>query len=1011
MKPPDIVELFLEKGELKTVEASYRIALHNLDYLIFIEEGDLDIFFLEPYVKDDSTELFFISAAKKMHTFLADVITGYLTFLFNVSSGNFLFPFLLTSEHFVIAIANSQVRLRVLPLAEVFAYIHKSPFAANFMNGQITGWCHCFTPFLKQFAPPSNPTYLLSEDSKLTFKADETIAPSRLQMGFLMSSGQKNRMPWIRVLTGLLCLNGIKQISLNKDFPPHPLIAAMWLKSLQEGEIEVVIPEVHDLDVDSLWKGLLHFQSNVLELILLTNIKQLGKEALTLYQREEREEELLDETLSTMGDMLSSGSRALVLASDNQLFKACQQIGNQLNLRFLITTDIEAVKNYDDQLNDICFTSRVYSRQVLLTKNWWKQDVGPLLGYIDKENKPEPVALLPVMLGRYEMFKTGTKSQRIAVSDDVEKSLRPEATMFYRSFPEKLCLNGNDILLFCTHNRSKDLFTLVFISLVAAIFMLSFPLAVQLLFDEIIPNFDKTLLATLIAGLSVISLSLLIINVAKEFAILRLTSFISHDLEAAFWGRALCLPIHFFQRFAIGDLIQRLCAVQEIRRKLSLSGIRAVINLFVSFVFFIAMLYYNTVFAIFSSLPLMVGFTIVLFCFWYAQAKERHFQELEGAINGKIVQILASLSKIRIYGAEDRIFAFWAQNTMESTKLKIQINNAALVIKVVNNVVFFFAILAIFYGAIFFLRPSPSHLLSMSIGEFVAFYVVFLAFSTAIIDFSNALIDIPSIYPLWQRSKIILQEPPEGGIDKIKPGKLVGEIRVDTISYRYGNTSPLVLHNVSLYAAPGDFIAIVGSSSSGKSTLLRLLLGLEMPIKGAIYFDGKDLAHLDLEEVRHQMGVTIQNTKIMEGTIRDNIIGGMTKASDHDIMEAIRLAAFERDLEQLPMGLDTLLKSGGTNLSGGQGQRLLIARAFCAKASIMIWDDATNFLDNRMQATVMKNLEQQNITRIVVANNINSVRNANRIYVMEKGSIVGCGTFGELLETNAIFADLVARQQ
>jgi ABC-type bacteriocin/lantibiotic exporter with double-glycine peptidase domain len=201
----------------------------------------------------------------------------------------------------------------------------------------------------------------------------------------------------------------------------------------------------------------------------------------------------------------------------------------------------------------------------------------------------------------------------------------------------------------------------------------------------------------------------------------------------------------------------------------------------------------------------------------------------------------------------------------------------------------------------------------------------------------------------------------------------------------------------------------VGPSGCGKSTTIRLIMWFDTPEEGTVYFDGQDLAGLDVSAVRRQLGVVLQNGRINSGPIFENIGGGALITVD-EAWEAARMAGFADDIEAMPMGMHTVVSEGGTNLSGGQRQRLLIARALVLKPRILIFDEATSALDNRTQAIVSESIDRLRVTRIVIAHRLSTIRNADRIYVMEAGRVVEQGTFEELAAQPGLFANLIARQ-
>ena len=230
------------------------------------------------------------------------------------------------------------------------------------------------------------------------------------------------------------------------------------------------------------------------------------------------------------------------------------------------------------------------------------------------------------------------------------------------------------------------------------------------------------------------------------------------------------------------------------------------------------------------------------------------------------------------------------------------------------------------------------------------------------------------------------------------------------MTFRYRQQGPVVLHDVSLRAEPGEFIALIGPSGSGKSTILRLLLGFDVPEAGAVYYDDQELCRLDITEVRRQAGTVLQQSSVMASTIFENIAGGRLITPD-EAWEAARAAGLAEDIAAMPMGLYTFVSEGGGNLSGGQRQRLLIARALAHKPVLVFFDEATSALDNHTQAVVSASLDQLQATRVVIAHRLSTIRHADRIYVLDAGQVVQQGSFTELANQEGLCSQLIARQE
>ena len=376
-----------------------------------------------------------------------------------------------------------------------------------------------------------------------------------------------------------------------------------------------------------------------------------------------------------------------------------------------------------------------------------------------------------------------------------------------------------------------------------------------------------------------------------------------------------------------------------------------------------------------------------------------------------MLQFISGVAKIRVAGAEDHAFKVWAQEFSKQRRLSFvvgRITNAVQVFTASYPVIcslVLFAMLAFVQGKANAEGLPPA----ISTGEFIAFNSAFGIFLSSMLSLSSASLQILQAVPVYERFKPILQEEPEIDEAKSYPGDLTGDIEVYRVDFRYTEDGPLILKNVSIRIKPGEFVAFVGPSGSGKSTLLRLLLGFEQPESGKIYYDGQDLGSLDIREVRQKIGVVLQTSRLMPTDIFRNIVGNspLTKA---DAWDAAERAGLADDVRAMPMEMHTVVSEGGGGFSGGQKQRLMIARAIVNKPRILFLDEATSALDNRTQAIVTQSLDQLQATRIVVAHRLSTIINADRIFVLVNGRVEEQGTHEELMKLGGHFAELAKRQ-
>ena len=463
----------------------------------------------------------------------------------------------------------------------------------------------------------------------------------------------------------------------------------------------------------------------------------------------------------------------------------------------------------------------------------------------------------------------------------------------------------------------------------------------------------------------------------------------------------------FFRKFTSGDLARRSLGISQIRAVLAGSALSSILTGIFSTTSCALMFYYSWRLGLMASSLVLGSFLVFTVCGWLQVRILRDASELSGRIAGMTLQFINGIAKFRVAGTEARAFAVWARDFAKERILVMRARKISRLVSVFHSVfpVLAYAVIFKFAASLMESRENPM----LTTGEFLAFMAAFVQFSTGALDLSSALISVLDVIPLYENAKPILTTLPEVLTNQTAPPELTGKIDIHHVNFRYRDDGPLVLHDISLSISPGEFVALVGPSGSGKSTLFRLLLGFEALSSGAIYYDGQDLAELDVQAVRRQIGVVLQNAQLMTGTIFRNIVGNESLTID-DAWEAVRLAGFEDDLKSMPMGMHTIVREGGGGLSAGQRQRLLIARAIIRRPRILFFDEATSALDNRTQAIFSHSLKALNATRVVIAHRLSTVMGADRICVLDKGSLVEEGPYAELIARKGLFAQLAERQ-
>jgi NHLM bacteriocin system ABC transporter ATP-binding protein len=681
---------------------------------------------------------------------------------------------------------------------------------------------------------------------------------------------------------------------------------------------------------------------------------------------------------------------------------ACEAVGKCLGAP-IVRVAVRAEVTRKDLIASIARASDLRHRVVVLKGKWWVNSNGPLLAF--RESDMRPAALLPAADGGYRLYdpmeQTTTK-----VDGAVALSLDGFAYTFYRPLPGRK-LSIRDLLSFGMRDVKRELLTIVIMGICGGLLGMVFPIATGIIFDSIIPGAQRGQLLQICAFLVIAAIAASMFTLVRNFAMLRLEGKMGAALQAAVWDRLLRLPVPFFRHYTSGDLADRSSGIAYILRTLTGSAIFSVLSGVFSIFSFLLLFYYSWQLALIATGLVLVIFARSAVSAYFEIRFQRQIARVRGRISGMLLEFIGNIARLRVSGAEPRAFAAWAREFTAQMQLSGRAQKVSNGLTIFNSAFPVVSLAILFTFAAQMMGHPLLH--ALTTGTFLAFLAAFVQFQSAALGLSSAVESALGVVPLYERAAPIFEALPEVASINIQPGDLSGSIEINHVSFRYHPESPLVLNDISFAVGPGQFVAIVGPSGSGKSSLLRLLLGFERPEGGVIYYDGQDLAKIDIQAARRQIGVVLQSARLGSGTIFDNIVGSGPFTLD-DAWEAARSAGLERDIREMPMGMYTVVSEGGGNISGGQRQRLLIARAMVKKPRIFLLDEATSALDNRTQAIVSHSLDAFSATRIVIAHRLSTIVNADRILVVEKGAIVQSGAYQELIEQEGLFRDLAKRQ-
>lgn len=718
------------------------------------------------------------------------------------------------------------------------------------------------------------------------------------------------------------------------------------------------------------------------------------------------EKELLFQSLKELSSVLSSEEVISIPEGISPLLQACEIVGKASQLKVICPPKPPIT------IESICCESKIRYRRIVLHPNWWKKDQGDLLGFLKEEGKEGHPVALHFQHKSYVIVDPSTR-EVTPVNAKTAPLLDVTGYMFYQSLPQEIT-GIKDIATFCLKGTLGDYSGLMITGTLPVIIGFIFPLANKVFFDYVIPNLNINLYVEMLLAICVGTIGSALFTLCRSFFVLKLSGSIEHRLQMAVWDRLFLLPVHFFRKMGLGDLINRTLVTEQFRRNLSDNTLLILFNGFFSIIYLAMMFFYSWKLSLVGlSIPLVaLGISITLS--YLKLFYDRALLASNADINTFLNQVMNGICKIRTAAAENRIFSNWAKMYRENQALTLKARNYQLAITTLNK---FFNIFAPFliYTLIIWLiySESSSSIFKLSpvisVGTFLAFNAAFNPFLQAIMDIGNNLSSLLSFVPFWERARPLFLTPVESSSEKAAPEELTGSCQIQDVSFRYHENSPLILEDISIRIAPKAFIGIVGPSGSGKSTLLQLLIGFETVSKGVISYDHYDINHLNPRRLRQQMGVVSQNSNIFFGSIFDNIVCGGNYTPEQ-IWEAINMSLLKEELLELPMGLHTILPGGGSTLSGGQRQKLILARALIRKPKIMLLDEATSSLDNQTQHAISENLKTLGMTRIVIAHRFSTILKADHIYVIEKGRITADGSFEELLNKNAWFKHNYERQ-
>ncbi|MEV4100545.1 ATP-binding cassette domain-containing protein [Nonomuraea sp. NPDC049649] len=652
-----------------------------------------------------------------------------------------------------------------------------------------------------------------------------------------------------------------------------------------------------------------------------------------------------------------------------------------------------------DPLTAALDAARARHRHVRLEPGWWRTATVPLIGFLRDGGRP--VALLP-RRGGYRLVDPSDPGQDVARLDAATAARLEERA--WQVYPPLGTAPGSPLALLAYGLRGAtgELLGLLAAGAGAALLGLAVPLLTfSLLSASLDPGGTATAVWTAALILTAVVSGTLLLSV-RNALLVRVQGRLQERLEPAVWSHLLALDVRFLTGYSTGELVQRANAVADMRKGLAEAAVNSLLGGLFSALSMLVLLVVDWRLALAALGAAAVLLFLLGLCAVRQQRHELVMHEQYGKVYALLYSSLTAIDKIHVAGREAQLFGLWSRLFATQQRAESAARRERATATALGAAAQPLLLLVVAGAGVAAQVPAAGFVVAaVAIGQFVL----------ALGQMNRAVESVFALLPRYERLKPLLRRPPETPPGAKDPGVLTGLVQLRSVSFAYPGTAARILDDVTMTFRPGEFVAVAGPSGAGKSTIVRLLLGFDSPRTGQVLYGGGDLRDLDLRRVRAQVGVVMQQARVLRGTLLENIVGDLPGATEEDAWRAARLADLDQDIARLPMGMQTMVAEDNATFSGGQLQRLLIARALVKRPRVLILDEATSALDNVTQAVVSKRIAELDITRVVIAHRLSTIRSADRIYLLDQGKVAAGGTFDELMAGSETFARMVRRQE
>jgi ABC-type bacteriocin/lantibiotic exporter with double-glycine peptidase domain len=625
----------------------------------------------------------------------------------------------------------------------------------------------------------------------------------------------------------------------------------------------------------------------------------------------------------------------------------------------------------------------IFFRSIELTDGWWSRCTGKMLGFLTEDDSP--VLLIP---GFSSYTFSHPKTGKVIKVDKHTDLLKPEALTLCYPFPDNE-LTAKDIMRYAADRLSAYDALYGLLACIGVILLTMFtPHVCKLIFSEIIPSGDAYQIipvATLLVGASV---GLMMVQTARNLVVVRIKDKVEYVLQTAMMSRLLLLPISFVKAYAPGDLSNRLLSVSRISASLTASFMSTILTFLFSGIMFIQFFIYGGPLLFTGLAVIFIQFVGILLQFYYTRKVQMNVNANSSHLIGTLFSLFSGIGKIKTCGAEFRAFHQWAKAYAPAEANGSFQPVASFYMAGINFCIQLLPMIVTMWAAWHYQLP---------LSDYIAYCAVLALVCGAINQLQTISKDVARLLPELRLCQPILTAQLEDKKDAVVVEQITGNVDIRGLKFRYADNMPLLFDGLNLKINSGDYVALVGSSGCGKSTLIRLMLGLEQPQAGSIFYDQYNLREINLRSFRKFcISICLQDGKLIEGTILDNIIFNNPLLTEEDAWEAARMAALDKDIQRMPLGMKTPITMDGKGVSGGQRQRILIARALVRKPRILFLDEATSALDNISQYIVTESLANLKCTRVVIAHRLSTIQHCNRVILLRDGRVAADGSYEEI---------------